>query len=118
MRRWASTVKPPMDTRAIRSMPTVANASTMVDGIDAVVLVVDPAVVDVGGQVLGRCRGRVEEDAHRGRVRHLTGRDQRELVQQALGILDDADDRLPALRPRVCRRERFSSEASPGVIAT
>ena len=44
MRRWASTVKPPIDTRAIRSMPTVARASTMVDGLMPL-LVVDPAGV-------------------------------------------------------------------------
>ena len=44
MRRWASTVKPPIDTRAIRSMPTVASASTMVDGLMPLLLA-DPAVV-------------------------------------------------------------------------
>ena len=32
-RRCASTVKPPIDTSAIKSMPTVATASTMVSGL-------------------------------------------------------------------------------------
>ena len=35
------------------------------------------------------------------RVRHLPGRDQRELVQEALGVLHNADDGLAALGPRV-----------------
>ena len=43
MRRCASTVKPPIDTKAMRSMPTVANASTMVDGL--MVLLFEPGVV-------------------------------------------------------------------------
>ena len=34
-------------------------------------------------------------------LRHLAGRDQRELVEQALRVLHDADDGLAALRPRV-----------------
>ena len=38
MRRWASTVKPPIDTRAISSMPSVASASTMVDGLMTLLL--------------------------------------------------------------------------------
>ena len=44
MRRWASTVKPPIDTKAMRSMPTVANASTMVDGL-MMLSVFEPGVV-------------------------------------------------------------------------
>ena len=32
-RRWASTVKPPTETRAMSSMPMVARASTMVSGL-------------------------------------------------------------------------------------
>ena len=32
-RRWASTVKPPTDTSAMSSMPTVASASTIVSGL-------------------------------------------------------------------------------------
>ncbi len=32
-RRWASTMKPPTATSAMRSMPTVASASTMVSGL-------------------------------------------------------------------------------------
>jgi hypothetical protein len=44
MRRCASTVKPPIDTNAISNMPTVANASTMVDGLMMLGLL-DPGVV-------------------------------------------------------------------------
>ena len=44
IRRCASTVKPPIDTRAIRSMPTVANASTMVAGL-MMLLLLEPGVV-------------------------------------------------------------------------
>ncbi len=47
---------------------------------------------------VGRC---VEEDAHLRRVRHLAGRDERELVEQALGVLHDADDGFAALGPGV-----------------
>ncbi len=38
IRRWANTVNPPMDTRAMRSMPRVANASTMVSGPSTLLL--------------------------------------------------------------------------------
>ena len=44
MRRWANTVKPPIDTRAIRSMPTVASASTMVAGL-MMLVALEPGVV-------------------------------------------------------------------------
>ena len=44
MRRWASTVKPPIDTNAMRSMPIVANARTMVDG-PMMLLLLEPGVV-------------------------------------------------------------------------
>ena len=44
MRRCASTVKPPIDTKAMRSMPTVANARTMVDG-SMMLLLLEPGVV-------------------------------------------------------------------------
>ena len=33
IRRCASTVKPPIDTKAMSSIPTVANARTIVDGL-------------------------------------------------------------------------------------
>ena len=52
MRRWASAVKPPIDTTAISSMPTVASASTMVDGLMPLLVVTGEG--DVGRQVLGR----------------------------------------------------------------
>ena len=51
------------------------------------------------------------------RVRHLPRRDQRELVEQALGVLHDADDRLAALGDHVSPTCRLSSDASPGVRA-
>ncbi len=51
MRRCASTVKPPIDTRAMSSMPTVARASTMVDGLMPLV-VIDPAGVMEEGRFL------------------------------------------------------------------
>ena len=44
MRRWARTVKPPIDTRAISSMPTVARARTMVSGL-MLLLLFAPGVV-------------------------------------------------------------------------
>ena len=44
MRRWASTVKPPIDTKAMRSMPTVASARMMVDGL-MMLLLPEPGVV-------------------------------------------------------------------------
>ena len=81
-------------------MPTVANASTMVDGIDDVV-VARSGRGDVGGKRFGCRRGGVEEDVHLGRVRDLARRDERELVEQALGILHNADDCLAALGPGV-----------------
>ena len=56
---------------------------------------------ETGGEGFGRVGRRVEEDAQLRRVRHLPGRDQRELVEQALGVLHDADDGLAALGPRV-----------------
>ena len=44
MRRCASTVKPPIDTKAMRSMPTVASASTIVAGLMMLALF-EPGVV-------------------------------------------------------------------------
>ena len=43
MRRWASTVKPPMETSAISSMPTVASVSMMVDGLMRFLLLTEHA---------------------------------------------------------------------------
>ena len=104
-RRWASTVKPPTDTSAMSSIPTVANGQHDGVGIDRVV-VQRARRRDVGSdaaRVHARC---VEEDVDRRRVRHLPRRNQGELVEQALGILHDADHRLAALgRPGVAHPE-------------
>ena len=104
-RRCASTVNPPTDTSAISSMPTVASASTMVSGLIGLLLPMRARRRDVRpdtARVHARC---VEEDVHRGRVRHLPRGDQRELVEQALRVLHDADDRLAALGPGVAHAE-------------
>ena len=65
IRRCASTVKPPIDTKAMRSMPTVASASTMVAGL-MMLSVFEPGVVNKGGE--GR------EGFERGRATRRRGR--------------------------------------------
>ena len=55
-RRWASTVKPPTDTRAMSSMPTVASVSVMVAGLMALAAVVC-GVTTLGPIVRGGTEG-------------------------------------------------------------
>ena len=47
-RRCASTVKPPMATRAIRSMPIVASPSTMVSGLNGLLAAAEARLSTVG----------------------------------------------------------------------
>ncbi len=53
-RRWASTVKPPTETSAMSSMPTVASASTIVVGLSGLLPAADATLcgVDTFGPML------------------------------------------------------------------
>ena len=53
-RRWASTVKPPTETSAMSSMPTVASASTIVVGLSGLLPCADTTLcgVDTAARML------------------------------------------------------------------
>ena len=106
-RRCASTVKPPIPTRAMSSMPMVARASTIVSGFSTLP---DDAEcgVDTFGPILARGHAaRVEQDSDLRRRGDLARDDEGELVHQALRVLHDPGDPpgRPVLAPQAAHRE-------------
>ena len=120
-RRCASTVKPPTATRAMSSMPRVASGERDRLGVDRVALGGRRRVCTSGPSELGDdARSRRTARSTWVGARHLPRRDERELVEQALRVLDDADDAAGLCRPRArCRRRAGRRcEATPVVTAT
>ena len=115
-RRCASTVKPPTDTSAISSMPTVANASTMVSGLSRLLLA---AAVEAGVETLDPMRPGSTPGASK-RTSTCVG-----CVTWPGGTSANSSSRLwgfctmptTVLPPRgqVSPTARLSSDASPGV---
>ena len=107
MRRCASTVKPPIDTSAMRSIPRTSAASEIVSGLSGFDAATDAGRLDLTplpSEFSGVTR-RVEEHRDLRGLRHLTRDDQGELVEKALRVLHDADDlaRDAADPPGACR---------------
>ena len=92
MRRCASTVKPPTETSAMSSMPSTSAASEIVSGLSGFDCATEAGVCTWTplNELSGNAR-RVEQRRDPRGIRHLPGRDERELVEEALRVLDDAD---------------------------
>jgi hypothetical protein len=102
-RRWASTVKPPTATSAIRSMPIVSTTRESL-GVEAVALRYRSRSAHIGATAaVGAARGArladrarchswcVKEHCDLVRGRHLPRQNEGELVEEAPWILDDAN---------------------------
>ena len=120
MRRCASTVKPPIETRAMSSIPRTRATSEIVSGLIGFDWATDAGVCTVHAlERAERRAGCVEQHRDAGGARDLPRGDERELVEKALGVLDDADHlALDAADPPLLPELRWNADATPCVTAT
>ena len=102
------------------NMPRTSAASEIVSGLMGFDCATEAGVCTLLPIELSGTPGASNERRDSRGIRHLPGRNERELVEEALGVLDDADDlALDATdSPAVSRHVRWKSEATPLVTAT